>query len=319
VDLPVRTRAAAWNELYTAHVESAELVPEGEPGFDAAELFTAALGPIRLARVSVGRGTIARDPRHISPAALRTYTFLLQASGSGVLAHYGHETLLRHGDCTLCYSAAPHAYRVDEAAEILMLRVPASVLREYLPSPENFCGRPLPAGQGLTSAAATLAMSLCARSGSWLDEQFQGRIARHLLELIATSYAMAFEADKAVSSVISGRHAKVRLYIEQHLREPTLSPSSIATALKFSSRYLRMIFASTDETVSAYVLRRRLEECARQIADARWRGHSISEIAFAWGFNSASHFTRSFRDRYGVAPRDYRRERFDDGDRALCA
>ena len=164
-----------------------------------------------------------------------------------------------------------------------------------------------------------LALNLCTRSESWLAEDFQGRIARHLLELIATSYAMAFESAVTPTSVISGRHAKVRLYIEQHLREPALSPCAIAMSLKLSSRYLRMIFASSNETVSAYILRRRLEECARQMSDPRWRGHSISEIAFAWGFNSASHFTRSFRDRYGVAPRNYRRGRIDERDRALCA
>jgi AraC family transcriptional activator of tynA and feaB len=111
--------------------------------------------------------------------------------------------------------------------------------------------------------------------------------------------------------VVSGRHAKVKLYIEQHLRDPDLSPCSIASRLKLSSRYLRMIFASGSETVSAYILRRRLEECARQMADAQWRGHSIAEIAFAWGFNSAPHFTRSFRERYGVSPRHYRRQQLE--------
>jgi AraC-like DNA-binding protein len=143
-------------------------------------------------------------------------------------------------------------------------------------------------------------------------------VARHLLDLVATSYAMAFESVGTSSSVISGRHAKVRLHIEQHLRDPALSPCSIAMSLKLSSRYLRMIFASSSETVSAYILRRRLEECARQMSDPRWRGHSISEIAFAWGFNSASHFTRSFRDRYGVSPRSYRRVQVDER-AALCA
>jgi AraC-like DNA-binding protein len=68
-----------------------------------------------------------------------------------------------------------------------------------------------------------------------------------------------------------------------------------------------MIFATSSETVSSYILRRRLEECARQLSDPHWSGHSIAEIAFAWGFNSASHFTRSFRDRFGASPRHYRR------------
>jgi AraC-like DNA-binding protein len=76
--------------------------------------------------------------------------------------------------------------------------------------------------------------------------------------------------------------------------------------MKLSPRYLRMIFAASEEPILAYVMRRRLEECANQLADARWRGHSITEIAFGWGFNSAPHFTRSFRERFGVSPRQYR-------------
>jgi AraC family transcriptional activator of tynA and feaB len=67
-----------------------------------------------------------------------------------------------------------------------------------------------------------------------------------------------------------------------------------------------MIFAASKESVSTYILRRRLEECARQLADPRWRGHSISDVAFGWGFNSAPHFSRSFRDLYRTSPREYR-------------
>jgi AraC family transcriptional regulator, positive regulator of tynA and feaB len=80
----------------------------------------------------------------------------------------------------------------------------------------------------------------------------------------------------------------------------------VAAQLRVSSRYLRMIFAASRESVSSYILRRRLEECARQLADPRWRAHSISDIAFRWGFNSAPHFSRSFRDLYGTSPREYR-------------
>jgi AraC-like DNA-binding protein len=308
--LPRRARAAGWSDLYSSHVERADVVPADEAAFDA-ELKLATLGPIRIARLSCGGSTLDRTPRHISPASARSYTFILQARGSGRLAHYGHEVQLHEGDLTLCDSAAPHSWQVTDRSEVVMLRVPAQVLREYLPSPEYFCGRHLPAAKGLTSTVASLALSLCSQWETWLPADLQDRVARHLLELIATSYAMAFDTVATSSSVITGRHAKVKLYIEQHLRDPSLSPCSIAQNLKLSARYLRMIFATSKETVSAYVLRRRLEECARQMADPRWRGHSISEIAFAWGFNSASHFTRCFRERYGQSPRDYRREQLD--------
>ena len=58
--------------------------------------------------------------------------------------------------------------------------------------------------------------------------------------------------------------------------------------------------------MSSYILRRRLEECGKQLTDALWRKRTITEIAFSWGFNNATHFARVFRDQYGTSPRDYR-------------
>ncbi len=215
-----------------------------------------------------------------------------------MFAQYGHESVLRSGDFSLCDSAAPYSYRVDDSAEVLMLRIPENILSEYLPSPENVCGRHSHASNGLTSAVAALALSLCDRLETGLPSEFCARVARHLMELLATAYALEFDSQPAGPSVISGRHAQVKLYIEQHLRDPHLTPSMIASRHKLSTRYLRMVFAVGGETISAYILRRRLEECARQISDPRWRGRSISEIAYAWGFNSTSHFARTFRMRF---------------------
>jgi AraC-like DNA-binding protein len=192
-----------------------------------------------------------------------------------------------------------------------MLRVPSDVLRSYLPSPEQFCGRRLSASEGLTGAAAAMVATLCKRVELGFDPDYENRVARHVLDVMATTYTMAFDQFASGSAVVSGRHARVKRYIEENLRDPGLSPCSIAAGLKMSSRYLRMIFSISNETISAYILRRRLEECAKQIRDPSWRGHTITEIAFGWGFNSAAHFARSFRERYDIAPRDYRRLQAD--------
>ena len=68
-----------------------------------------------------------------------------------------------------------------------------------------------------------------------------------------------------------------------------------------------MLFADDDESVTAYIGRRRLEECAKQIASPGWRNLTITEIAFHWGFNSSSHFARAFRRRFGMTATDLRR------------
>ncbi len=63
---------------------------------------------------------------------------------------------------------------------------------------------------------------------------------------------------------------------------PMLSPATIAQGLRLSPRYLRTIFSISGERVSAYILRRRLEECARQMRNPAWSGHTLTGIAFSW-------------------------------------
>lgn len=105
---------------------------------------------------------------------------------------------------------------------------------------------------------------------------------------------------------LCSNHARARLRIERDLRDPALGPSRVARRLRMSPRDLKAIFAASDETVSAYILRRRLEECARELADPERRRATIPEIAQAWGFNNSPLFTRSFRERFGMSPRQYR-------------
>lgn len=266
------------------------------------------LGPIQLARVDCPMGALSLP---VSLAREKTSSILFQLTGHSSLSQLGNQAHIAAGDASLCDHSVPYELTVNEPGRILRLTVPARMLKEHLPSPEWLCARRLRGEQGVSAGIVAMAGALLDDRSDSLDEAHQMRIARHLLDLVSTAYAIAFAAQEASSSIIVGRHAAVKLHIEQNLRDPELTPCSISTKLKLSPRYLRLIFAESDETVSGYILRRRLEECAKQIADPRWRGHSMTEIAFAWGFNSAPHFTRSFRDRFATTPRDYRRSHLD--------
>jgi AraC family transcriptional regulator, positive regulator of tynA and feaB len=299
--------ATECTKFYSSRLDAAEVIPAAGAPFDA-EFRLTQLASIQVVRMRLANGSVNRATQHLDRASPQQYSLLLVTRGSGTLEHYGQQTALGEGDLTLWDSAAPYAFRVQDTSEFLVLRIPADLLREHLPSPESFCGQHLAAHHGLTDSVAALILSLCAQLESGINVGFPDRIARNLLDLVATSYAIAFVSLSRDSSVLNSRYAKVRLFIEQHLRNPALRPSSVAQGLHVSSRYVRMIFAVSRETASEYILRRRLEECARQMADPRWRERSITEIAFAWGFNSAPHFTRKFRGRYGDTPRSYRRQ-----------
>ena len=309
-DLTNRLSLGQWAGVFAAHVQAMEFRPVRPETFTA-RLAGSDLGPLHLARLDCSGTGIERGPAQLGHGGPPLYVLVLMLRGGGEISHYGKSVTLAPGDFVLCDGAAPLRIVFPDDVEVLFLTVDAATLKEHLPSPECFCGRALRADDGLTATAAAMALNLFSRIEANLVLPYQDRVARQLLDILAMAYALAFETPTSRSSIVSGRCATVKLFIEQHLRDPELTPCLIAARMKLSPRYLRMIFASENETVSAYILRRRLEQCAAQIADPAWRGHSMIKIAFGWGFNSAPHFTRTFRDRYDMPPRDYRRLKLD--------
>jgi AraC family transcriptional regulator, positive regulator of tynA and feaB len=86
-----------------------------------------------------------------------------------------------------------------------------------------------------------------------------------------------------------------------------MSADSIAAACRVSVRHLDRLFEREGTALMRHVWQRRLVRCYRDLTDSGMQGRSISEIAFAVGFNDLSHFSRAYRARYGCSPRDTRR------------
>jgi AraC-like DNA-binding protein len=74
-----------------------------------------------------------------------------------------------------------------------------------------------------------------------------------------------------------------------------------------SVRYLYLLFQAEGTAPAHWILERRLEQASRLLADPRQAGRTITDIAFSVGFKDASHFTRAFKSRHGLGPREYRR------------
>lgn len=271
------------------------------------------LGTLRMIYTPVGHASLAYEGGQNRPGN-GSYCFLLQRSGAGELQQYGHRARLTRGDLALYDPACMWRYETEEVGDIILMHVPARLLSETLPEPESLCGRRLGCNDGLTATVGAMASTLIEQLRYGLDDISRQRAANHLLGMLASCYAPAIDCASSGSAVMSGRLWRVKGFIEENLRHPKLSPAMVAAEMKLSPRYLRMIFAASDESILAYIMRRRLEECASQLADPRWRGHSITEIAFGWGFNSAPHFTRSFREHFGASPRQYRQRGLSSGE-----
>ncbi len=105
-------------------------------------------------------------------------------------------------------------------------------------------------------------------------------------------------------------------YIENHLHEP-IRVAELAELVGRSQTYLSTLFKKeTGQTISGYVLVRRIEAAENML---KFSGFSYAEIAAILSFSSQSHFIRVFKQETGYTPREYRNKFFASPEEAAAA
>lgn len=108
------------------------------------------------------------------------------------------------------------------------------------------------------------------------------------------------------------RVTKAMNYIEDNLAEEWLSPQAVADAQGVSRRYLDDRFGLLGLRIERYIWERRLsrarDELSLSARSGRGTGKTVIQVALDNGFKSPSHFSRSFSARFGVAPRQFRKD-----------
>jgi DNA gyrase inhibitor GyrI/AraC-like DNA-binding protein len=104
---------------------------------------------------------------------------------------------------------------------------------------------------------------------------------------------------KRINNVIS--------YIEKNL-DKDLHLDDLSKKAFFSSFHFHRIFSAiVGETLNALIIRKRIERIASIIAVGT--NETLVDLAYKYGFSSASSFSRSFKKFYGISPTDFKEKR----------
>ena len=98
----------------------------------------------------------------------------------------------------------------------------------------------------------------------------------------------------------------VKGYITQHLADPGLGAERIAQAMFISVRQVYKLWENEPGPLGQWIVERRLEAARRELTSPRGRNQTIAAIARRWGFADSTHFSRRFRQAYGMSPREWR-------------
>ncbi|MEU6931430.1 helix-turn-helix domain-containing protein [Streptomyces sp. NPDC046374] len=240
------------------------------------------------------------DPNHIYLG--------VHVRGPVTVVHERARTLLEPNDLVFCDPARRHLLRFGEDCQMIFFRVPRCYLGVTEPELRQVLGVPVRGGEGIGALAADFLTALAARAefrrSSTGDRR--ARTAVHLLSVLVMELLAADTTDEEADASGTGGAMLTRIHahIEEHLMDPDLSPESIARAHHISVRYLQKLFQNDGSTVSQWVRHRRLEVCRLELGRSH-RRITMAAMAHRWGFNSPSHFSRTFRGAYGMSPSEW--------------
>lgn len=304
--LSARSRYRTWQEITREHFVPTEQRKLGDGPF-AASLEYADVGPLQLTRSSFGALRTEGTPLTIRQHGRQdTLAVIIRLAGKGHVGQYDRTVVQRPGDLTVLDSNAPFVMEFPSSAASLLIRLPREKLERMLGSVRLYAALTVSGDLPGTTLARTFFDELV-RVHEGLSPDMTERMATIGVDLLVASIAerMAQETPKPLQGTVIVQRAKA--YVEEHLGDPTLDPPRLAAAMGISLRRLQELFHERGRHVSDWIWTRRLEVAAQRLADPGQVHVSIGALSYGCGFTTQAHFSKRFRDRFGLSPSEHRR------------
>lgn len=105
---------------------------------------------------------------------------------------------------------------------------------------------------------------------------------------------------------------KVMKYVYNNIADPTLNVEKLSEHVGLSRVHMhRKLKELTNQSARDFIKNIRLKQAGILLGEKKL---NISEVAYALGFSNLSHFSTTFKDYYGVSPKEYMNGKLDDGE-----
>ena len=270
-----------------------------------AEIDANMFGPVMLARTQTQRQYWTRSPSIMARDGMDHYMIQLYERGQMqwstprgsfefpenglVVFDLAQEVTLRTNDFANISLIVPRDMldgmlkaENDQHLRVLDKHEPmVTLLRDHMASLKSLAGR-MTARQAVEIAPATVGLAAACLNAAVSDD-----------------------SPEQHAGVATAQLTVIRRFIEANLSEPDLSADWIARRVGASRSKLYQLF-DVYGGIAAYVRERRLRRALLALTDPKSKHRPIYDIALASGYTSDAAFSRAFRARYGMTPRDVR-------------
>lgn len=285
-------------------VETATAAPDG---FSAC-LKTWDLGEVSMAFMASGPVSYQRERHHLAADKEEILLVSFATNSEISYAQDGLELTCRRNQVLIERSHRPSLFVQPQASNALwVLRVPMRVMKRRLRAIDQMPSLVADAGQGAAGLLHDL-LRLSPQRLATSSTTVREGVGRSLVDLLVLALENDVRALQSQQSPVRQAHlARIEGHVRRNLADPKLCPEGIAAACGISVRYLNALFRDAgDLSLGQWIRELRLEAARGQLAD-RARREPIAQVAQRWGFLDQAQFSRQFKARFGVTPRDMRR------------
>jgi AraC-like DNA-binding protein len=242
--------------------------------------------------------TMTRSPALVARSADQVL-ILLQCEGSVDTDCGARRGRIEAGDIAIFDYARPYCSVATDYVNLIVHLSRASVPAALLALEPH--GLVFPRGGGAARLIGAAMQEFYAQADHLTVSEAEAAIEG--IVALTTACARAKLAGDEADHVKSRRKAALD-YIDAHLGNPQLGPDEIADAAHLSRASLYRLLVA-EGGIRAELLKRRLDEAVRLMLADEKDEHSLKEIVKCCGFGGTSQFSRAFRARFGVPPRQY--------------
>ncbi|MEV0977685.1 helix-turn-helix domain-containing protein [Streptomyces sp. NPDC049915] len=295
--VPVGDRLGRWRAALAAALFPMAVTPRGGGPF-AGRIASGRLGHLRVCSLRADGQRVSRQ----GPGEALVGIIVLTA-GTVTLLQDGRHAAASAGDLLVYDTARPYSLDFPDRFACHIVHLPRRGLDVSDDDLSRITATAISGTEGVGAILSPFLVRLLDSADSY-GPAVATRLAAGVEDLFGTLVAER----SPLGGADSGRGElvrRIRDHIDRHLEDQGLTPETVAAAHHISVRYLHRLFEDEGITVARLVQRRRLEECARELARGG-AAPAVAVVAHRWGFVNAAHFSRAFRRVYGHSPREWR-------------
>ena len=195
-------------------------------------------------------------------------------------------------------------YGKDGEYDAISFFMPADFVNQRTTIGEQLCLRCPQGGKDFRDLVFG-ALALFEKNAWGLSEDEFRKSARTMAGLALLSLGSSLEASTD-ASMRAANLARIKHVIGKRLADCDLTLADIARECGISLRYLHELFRDDGRTAYQYLKGERLQR-ARELLEMSSGRTTVTDVALECGFSDMSHFSKLFKQAFGVSPRDVMR------------